>query len=256
MAATPSQNDIGLIITGVHALGLPPDEVNRLTGILSKALAPKPADEVVEGWEPAPPLLSDKDYTFGAGINTVTVKLKILGGDWYLSEFLPRFGEWVTALYRGRAVEALQASQLKPVTFILDVIRQILNRPKNDRLKVSFYEFAGETFSNPDAIVTSQFFAVCPPDQQMGSIMRLVATNRANFHGLWAEMPTLLKYQASLLYFSLLELIQNANANVISYMSSMSMETQKSHSNGGLQNTGPDAYTWPPVAGSENTSPS
>lgn len=234
-----SDEDMGQILTGLHAMGLDPNEVDRIMGGIKQASERKRAEEPVPEWDSEPPLLSDNEFKFGAGQFTKTVQLKILGGDYYWSYLLPRLEEWVTGLYQGRALELLRDAEQNPIGFMLDVFRSLVKRPGTDRLKISFYEACAHTFSTPEVEITPQFFAKCPPDQQLGSIMRLVETNHVNFTGLWAELPIQLKNEMSLLYLTLIQSISRLNHNVISAMNLTVLEIQSAlATNGGAADTG------------------
>lgn len=189
-----SNDESGLITTALHALGLPQEQIEALTAKVHY-LAHRPAEDIVLGREPVVPLASRESFFFGVESDEhVTVRLPILGGDYLWSTFLPAFEEWVTTLYRGRTLDLLQQAALNPLPFVLDTIQKILRRPADDELKWSVYETAATTFSRPEAVITAEFFAKCPPNQQMGSIRKLVEINRENFTELWAEMPTPLKF--------------------------------------------------------------
>lgn len=243
-----SENDRGLLLTGIAALGLDPGEETRLAALLQEIGQTPPAEELVPGWMPRPALLSDKDCTFGAGDEIYTVKLKILGMEYYVSEFLPWFEETATALYGAQTMAALMESITDPIGFILDVIREVAKRPQGDRLKVSFYEFAAQTFSNKHVTLEPEFLAICPPDQLQSGVKQLVAINRANFTNLWAEMPTLPKLQLTLLYQSFIEAVVKTRENLSLYISRVAMELQEAlQSNGGLANIGTDGSTASPV---------
>lgn len=226
----------------IHSYGLEPDLADDMATWALAATSPKKAEQVVPGWEPEPPLLSDRQFTFGAGDRQLDVFLKILPGDWYITEFLPRLEEWCTALYQDKTLDMFKLSQSDPVGFMLDVFGKIIRRPKNDRTKISFYEFAAETFSTEATAISARFFAVCPPDQQIGSIRRLVETNAANFHRLWAELPMLARQQLTLLYLTSIESIQKLNQSVISAISQMIMASPSSPTSGGHADTGLSAF--------------
>lgn len=198
--------------------------------------------------------MSDEEYTFGAGSNTKTVKLKILGGDYYVSTLFPKLEEWATALYRGQALDMFKLAENDPINFMFDVVRTILKRPGHDRIKISFYETCAVTFSTPEQEITAQFFAVCPPDQQFGSIRKLVATNRGNFTGAWAEMPLLLRHELTLLYMTGIQSIQKLREALTSAMSSMTTEIQQSLLSGGVENIGREESSVLPEATSETIS--
>lgn len=233
-----SAEDAGLITTALHAMGHDPETINRLSAALAHA-AHRPAEDIVPDWEPEPPLASDQTFTFGAGAETVTVHLPILGGDYYWSILLPRLQEWVSALYRGQALTLLAQASVSPLPFILDVVGQLIKRPGADRLKISFYETAAATFSRPETPITARFFAKCPPDQQLASIRKLVAINQANFTNLWAEMPTTLRYLIISMRTASMLSIEQLSEKVSSYIyATMKESSDTLHLNGGAPDTG------------------
>lgn len=220
--------------------GVDPSEVDALAAQLQHAGQPKAAEQIVEDWEAWPALLSDRDFTFAQGTDQArTVRLKILGGDYYWSLLLPNVNEWAKALYGDNAVQLLQDAQANPIGFMLEMFQRLVDRPHNDRLKVSFYQFAAATFSTPDQVIAPEFFAICPPDEQMGSIMKLVETNRANFMRWWAGLPGLLALQLSSLYLTAIQAIQLLNESVTSYMLRTAQGIKSTLlSNGGPPDTG------------------
>lgn len=250
-----SNDDMGLILTALHAYGgIDPQKIDQITKFMQAAAAPKPAEEEVPGWKPMPALLSDEQFTFGAGDQTVDVRLKILGGDWYVSELMPALEEWVTALYGSQALEMFKLAENDPIGFILNICRTIIRRPKADRLKVSFYQFCSATFSTPQAEVPAEFFAICPPDQQIGAIRKLVAINRQNFTMAWADAPLLLRHEITLLYLTAIQSIQRVRETLTSAMSSMARGIQRFLSSGGANAIGPDESSALPEEKSEPTS--
>ena len=215
-------------------------EVEIIAAALAAASTAKPAEDLVPEWKPFPALLTDDEFTFAAGTSQAcTVKLKKLGGDFYWSYLLPALNEWAGALYGGRALELMQAAQGDPVGFMLDIFQILVNRPPNDRTKVSFYQFAASTFSTPDQLIEPEFYAICPPDEQMGAILKLVASNRANFTGWWGGLPGLLRLELTSLYFNSIRCIQTLNESVITAMQLKTMELQSILlTSGGVPDTG------------------
>ncbi|MEZ0371705.1 MAG: hypothetical protein ACAI44_21615 [Candidatus Sericytochromatia bacterium] len=228
------------ILSGLIADGADEAEVNIIAAALEAAASPKAAEEIVPGWQPFPALLSDKDFTFAEGTDQArTVRLKILGGDFYWSELLPAVNEWAAALYKGKALELMQAAQADPVGFILEMFSSIVKRPDGDRTKISFYQFAAETFSTEAVRIEPEFFAICPPDEQMGAVRRLVDVNHRNFTRWWGELPGLLRLELSSLYLNLIRSIQSVNESVITRMQLMTLEIQSTLlESGGLPDTG------------------
>lgn len=208
---------------------------------LTVATAPRPAEDIVPGWEPDPHLQSDERFTFGAGSTAVTVNLPILGIDYFWSELLPRVEEWVMALYRGQALVYMQKAAADPIGFMLDVVHDIIRRPKNDRLKVSFYEFAAYTFST-DVQLRPQFMATLPGNQLQDAVKALVEINRANFTEWSAGMPPLLKQHLTLIYLTATESIQSLNLMLIQSMQQMQTALEEHRRlSGGADATGTDA---------------
>lgn len=238
-----SNDDLGQVLTGLHALGLPDDKIQGIMGAIeqNKTVAEnRPAEMEVLEWEPLPALESDNTFTFGAGKRLVTVNLKILPGEYYVVKLLPWLQEWTAAVYRDESLSVLKNSAQNPIQFILGLVKNILARPNNDRVKISFYQAAAETFSTPDAIITPEFYAICPPDQQYGAIRKLVETNHGNFTAFWGDAPLLLKRELSLLYMTIIKSIQKLNASVIHTIEQMTMGITSQHLSGGLPDTGAD----------------
>lgn len=232
------------ILSGLLADGADEAEVNIIAAALANASKPQPAEDLVPEWAPFPALLSDEEFTFAKGTSqAVKIRLKKLGGDYYWSHLLPALNEWAGALYGSRAIELMQAAQGDPVGFIQEIFQILINRPPNDRTKVSFYQFAASTFSTPDQLIEPEFYAICPPDEQMGSILKLVAANRANFTGWWGGLPGLLRLEATSLYLNSIRCIQVLNESVITAMQLKTMELQKALlSNGGVPDTGAEEF--------------
>jgi hypothetical protein len=237
-----SDSDLGLITTALLTYGVEPSKVEAMAQAVKAGAQKSQAEMEVPGWQADPPLLSDKDFTFAEETDQAkTVRLKILGLEYYWSDLLPRIEEWTTALYQGQTLSALMASQPDPVGFILDVCQQILRRPKNDRLKISFYQFFAFTFSTQEVELRPQWVAVLPPDELMAAIRKLVDTNRRNFTRLWAEMPTPLKYQLSLLNLTCIEALAIVRGSLSQRMLSIARGIQSDlDSNGGQESTGTD----------------
>lgn len=214
------------------------------------------AEAEVVNWEAMPSLLSDSVFTFAKGTAQETpVKLKILSGEYYMVQLLPQLEEWATAVFRGNTLEALRDSTQNPVHFMLELFKRILARPKNDRVKVSFYEACAATFSTEETEITPQFFAVCPPDEQLGAILKLVETNRANFTRFWEDLPSLLKRELTLLYITIIKSIQSVNMSVINTIKQIVTEFQPFPLNGGAAATGPDGYGPLPEESPQNIEP-
>lgn len=237
-----SDSDLGLITTALLTYGVEPSKVEAMAQAVKAGAQKSQAEAEVPGWQADPPLLSDKDFTFAEETEkATTVRLKILGLEYYWSDLLPKIEEWATALYQGQTLAALMASQPDPVGFIIQMAVQILRRPKNDRLKISFYEFFAYTFSTQDVELRPQFVAVLPPDELIAAIRKLVETNRRNFTKLWAEMPTPLKYQASLLYLTSIEALAIVRESLSQRMLSIARGIESDlHSSGGAVDTGTD----------------
>ena len=235
---------LGKLTTGLHALGLDLSEIEGIMAAVKtakEAADNRPAEMEVLEWEPLPALLSDREFTFAKDTSEArTVRLKILPGEYYVTQLLPWVAEWTAAIYRDDSLSVLQASSQNPLGFLYKLFKAILDRPRNDRVKISFYEACSSTFSTPEQVITPNFFAVCPPDEQIGSIMRLVETNHGNFTRFWADAPILLKRELTLLYMTITESIQRVNASVISSIERMTTEIQQFHLNGGALATGPD----------------
>lgn len=248
-----SEQDKGQILTGLHALGLSPEEVDRIMRGVAVATAPRPAEDIVPGWESDPHLLSDQHFTFGAGDKIVTVTLPILGIDYFWSHLLPQFEEWVLGLYRGQGLLYMQQASANPLDFIHQVIAALIRRPKNDRLKVSLYEFAAYTFST-DAELRPEFIAALPGNQLQQAVKALVEINRRNFTELWAELPQRLKQHLTLIYVTSIESIQNTNLALIQSMQRMQMALENTRlSSGGAADTG---ITEPGLLSEETPTPS
>lgn len=222
-------------------------------GGLTLVTAPRPAEDIVPGWEPDPPLLSDLRTQLGSGQQLVNVTLPILGVDWYWSELLPRLEEWVFGLYRGQGLVYLQQAASDPIGFIMHVVSVLLKRPRNDRLKVSLYDFFAETFgaecrlaeTNAPFVLRSQWVAVLPGDQIIKAVKALVETNHANFTEWWAEMPPTLKQHLTLIYLTGTETMQSVNLMLIRSMQEMSAAVQSGHPlSGGAGVTGTEE-PWP-----------
>lgn len=245
-----SNEDLGSLISSLHmsadTLNIAPEDVDRLSSALT-FLAHRPSEDVVEGWEPDPPLLSDNKARLGASDSLVEVTLPILGIDWFWAEFLPRLEEWVTALYRGKALEALQRAASDPIGFIIGMIEQIIRRPKNDKIKVSFYQFFAETFGAECKLVKddspftlrSQWVAVLPGNQIQDAVKRLVETNRLNFTELLDGMPTQLRYLITSIRTASMLSIEKLNEQLLQSIFAMTAEASAAlHSSGGADDTG------------------
>lgn len=251
---------LGKLTTGLHAIALEQNEIETIMAAVraAKEIADnRPSEMEVMEWEPLPALLSDREFTFATGTSEArTVRLKILPGEYYVTQLLPWIAEWTAAIYRDDSLNVLQASSQNPLGFMYKLFKAILDRPRNDRVKISFYQACSATFSTPEQIITPEFFAICPPDEQMGSIMRLVETNRGNFTRFWADAPTLLKRELTLLYMTIIESIQQVNASVISSIKRMTTEIQQFHLNGGVPDIGPDGSGAWPTTSPASTKPS
>jgi len=202
-------------------------------------LAQPAAERDVPGWEPKPPLRSEKAFTLGAGQQIVKGFLPVLGGDHYWSILLPAIEEWSAGLYRGQALLRLQQAASDPLTYVNELFETIVHRPGADALKISVYETVSFLLSYPGAEVDPDFFSICPPNQQIGVIRQVVEINYANFIEWWEGMPIPLK---RLIYSFRLASIENINAlseSVILYSRQMTMALQDQlHTSGGAEDTG------------------
>lgn len=249
-----SPEDLEKIISGLHIQDLEQSEVDRLTNTVL-ALMRRPAEETVPGWEPDPPLPSDNQTQLGAGAQLVDVVLPILGVDWFFTELLPRVEEWAGALYRGRALELMRQAAADPIGFTLGMIATILRRPKNDRVKVSFYTFFAETFgayctlaSDGSAFeLRSQWVAILPGNQIQNAVDKLVETNRRNFTEWWDGLPTTLRYLITSMRTATMLSIEKLSGQLSRSIYEMMQETSVEHLlNGGHAGTGTaGSGAWP-----------
>ncbi len=195
----------------------------------------------VPGLEAEPPMYHEETFTFGLGDRKKTVPLRAVGLDLIL-ELLPYLQEWCVGLFGlEEAADLLQKASGNPADFIVWVIERLSQRPRTDRLYVSLLEAMELTFSHPDTPITMAFLHRCPAGQLPAAVRRLAEANRENFGEGWGGLPYSAQLQLTLLYTTILKLIESANLKLMAFTSLTMQETQNSLLlSGGALNTGTD----------------